>query len=152
MSLEQFSYLAQIVGTGLVIVSLFYVARQLRQNTEMARVAAGARLVQLNFSITEPLVSNREVAEVWLKGESHFDVLDEVDKRRLIFFEQRAIWSWHYLFQLNQQGLLPASEWTVLLGLIQVVRSRQSLQAAWGVLREGCPKPFRDFMDARLML
>lgn len=34
MALEQLAYLAQIVGTILVVASLVYVAKQLRQNTD----------------------------------------------------------------------------------------------------------------------
>ena len=41
MTLEQTAYLAQILGVILVVVSLVYLARQLNQNTELARVAAG---------------------------------------------------------------------------------------------------------------
>jgi hypothetical protein len=37
MNLEQFAYLAQIIGTVLVVASLVYVARQLRQNADALR-------------------------------------------------------------------------------------------------------------------
>lgn len=72
MTLEQFAYLAQVVGVVLVIVSLVYVARQVRQNTEMARVAAGSQQVQSDFDITGSMIANRELAEIWVKGESEF--------------------------------------------------------------------------------
>ena len=42
MSLESLAYLADIVGVGLIVASLVYVGRQLRQNTEtMRQNAAG---------------------------------------------------------------------------------------------------------------
>ena len=152
MTLEQFAYLAQIVGVVLVIVSLVYVARQVRQNTEMLRVAAGSQQVQADFDITESLVANYELAEVWLKGESEFHLLDEVNKRRLIFFERRAIVWWHHNYQLNERGLLSTSEWTAYLGIIAAVRDRQAVQASWQLFREGFDSPFRDFLDGQLKM
>jgi len=152
MTLEQFAYLAQIVGVIVVIVSLVYVARQLQQNTEMARIAAGSQQVQADFDLTDSMIANRELAEVWVKGESEFDLLDEVNKRRLIFFERRAIVWWHHNFQLNQKGLLSASEWKAYLGIIHAVRSRQAVQISWQMFREGFDKPFRDFMDEQLKM
>ena len=152
MNLEQLSYLAQIVGVVLVVVSLVYVARQLRQSTEMARVGAGANWLELNFAITDPMISSRELAEIWFKGETGLDTLDEVDKRRLMFFELRGILSWHYLFQLNEKGLLPASDLSVMEGIVRAVRHRQSVQGAWKQFRDSFSKSFRDYLDERLKI
>jgi len=51
MTLEQFSYVAQIVGVVLVIASLVYVAKQLRQNTHA--VLAQSRQAVLTASLAE---------------------------------------------------------------------------------------------------
>jgi DNA-binding helix-hairpin-helix protein with protein kinase domain len=150
MALEQFAYLAQIVGVVLVVVSLVYVARQLHQNTEMARIAAGSAQFQADLDLTESMIANRELAEIWVKGESQFDLLDEVNQRRLIFFERRAIVWWHHNFQLNERGLLSHSEWTAYLGIIHAVRNRQAVQASWQLFRGGFADPFRNFMDEQL--
>ncbi len=41
MSLEQLAYTAETIGVVVVVVSLIYLARQLRQNTDMLRVSGG---------------------------------------------------------------------------------------------------------------
>ena len=150
MALEQAAYLADIVGAILIVVSLVYVARQLHQNTELARVSAGSQQVQRDFDITESMIANRELAEIWVKGESDFDDLDNVDQRRLIFFERRAIIWWHHNFNMNERGLVSSSEWQAQLGIIRAVARRGSVQASWAVFRDGFAKPFRDFLDEQL--
>ena len=150
MALEQAAYLADIVGVILIVVSLVYLARQLQQNTELARVSAGSQQVQRDFDITESMIANRELAEIWVKGDSEFDKLDDVDQRRLIFFERRAIVWWHHNFNMYEGGLVSAAEWQAQLGIIRVVAGRGSVQAAWAVFRQGFEKPFRDFMDQEL--
>ena len=55
MTLEQYAYLAEIFGVVLIVVSLIYLAQQLRQNIEMARVAAADQGVQRDFEIVAPV-------------------------------------------------------------------------------------------------
>ncbi len=152
MTLEQFASIAEIIGVILVIASLIYVAQQLHQNTELARVAASAQGVQRDFEITGPMIENRELAEIWLKGDSQFDSLDDTDKQRLVFFERRAIVWWHHVYLLRQQGLYRDADWQNVQGIIQNVGSRQAIREAWGRFEEGFEKPFRDFMDDQLAI
>jgi hypothetical protein len=76
VTLEQLAYLAEIIGVVLMVVSLTYLAQQFRQNTEMARVAAAEQGVQRDFDIVSLLLENKELTEVWVKGESDFESLD----------------------------------------------------------------------------
>ena len=152
MTLEQYAYFAEIIGVILVIASLIYVAQQLRQNNEMARVAAAGLQVQRDFDITESIIVNRELMEVWLKGDSQFDSLDDADKQRLVFFERRAIVWWHHTYQLRKRGLLQDPEWQSQVGIIRAVAGRQAVRESWGIFRDGFEKSFRDFMDEKLMI
>ena len=82
---------AEIAAAIAVVASLIYVAKQLGQNTAMMRVNASNERVQRDFDISSSLIESREFAEVWLKGNTGFDDLDDVDKLRMIHFERRAM-------------------------------------------------------------
>ena len=71
MTLEQYAYLAEIIGVALVIASLVYLARQLKQTTEMMRVGAANERVQRDYDIVSQLISSREVAEIVRKGAAY---------------------------------------------------------------------------------
>ena len=71
--LEQLAYLADVVGVLLIVASLVYVARQLRQSAEMMRAAASSGRVERDYQIVSPIIENRAVAEMWEKGENDFD-------------------------------------------------------------------------------
>ena len=111
MTLEQYAYLAEIVGVALVIASLVYLAHQLRQNTNMMRVNAGSEWLQRDYDIAASVIDNREFAEIWVKGGLEFESLDEVDKQRMLLFERRPFGLWHELFNLRKQNLLPDATW-----------------------------------------
>ena len=65
----------------------------------MMRVTASSERVEREYDILNSLIENREVARSWVRGGSDFGSLDEVDRRRLIVFELRALVLW-----LNDRG------------------------------------------------
>ena len=146
MALEQLAYLAQIIGVGLVVASLVYVGRQLRQNTETMRQNAAGYYLNLQDRLCGEVANSRELAECWLKGASDFDSLDEVDQHRVILFEQRAIAGWNQLLLLRQDGLVPDSQWQELIWSVRHFGSRQSAQASWKVSKDSFGNAFQEFM------
>ena len=61
MTLEQFAYLAEIIGVVVVVVSLIYLAQQVRQNNKQLESqsyqAWVASNLQINMSISDPALS-----------------------------------------------------------------------------------------------
>lgn len=152
MPLEQLAYFAEIIGVGAVVVSLIYVGRQLRQNTEMLRVGAAGSWVGLTERLTSEITTSREVAEYWLKAgsSSAFDDLDEVDQQRAIMFEWRAITNWNQWFELRKQGLMPDAQWNEMIWLIRNLGHRRAVQEAWRAFEGGYDQAFRDFVSRHL--
>ncbi|MGD8809372.1 MAG: hypothetical protein PVG24_07185 [Gammaproteobacteria bacterium] len=148
MTLEQLAYLAQIVGAGLVVASLIYVGRQLRQNTEIMRQNAAGYYLGLQERLCGEVANNRELAEYWLKGASDFESLDDVDRQRIMLFEWRAITGWNQLFHLRKDGLVPDSQWNELLWSVKNFMARQSAREAWTVFKGAFGKPFQDFVSS----
>ena len=61
MTLEQFAYLAEIIGVIVVIASLIYLAKQVRQNSKQLESQSYQAWVtanlQINMSISDPALS-----------------------------------------------------------------------------------------------
>lgn len=152
MTVEQFANIAEIIGVVLIIVSLFYVAQQLRQNTAMMRVGASNDRVKRDFDIIDSLLNSREMAEVWHKGETQFADLDEVDQQRAIFFEYRAIVLWHHVFELRQQNLTSDADWRWNKWVIRNIGRRQAVREAWQLFRDSYERSFQDFIDQQFAI
>jgi hypothetical protein len=150
ITLEQMYYMGELIGVIAVIASLIYVGKQLRQNTETMRVNAAHTYVEWFNEMLSRVMNNREVAELWIKGDSDFDSLDYVDKQRLLQHEIGAINMWEYLFSLHQQNLLPEARWQLLKWSFKNFGGRQSLHEAWKFSRGGFDKSFQDFMGQYL--
>ena len=152
MTLETYAYLGEIIAAVAVIASLIYVARQLGQTTAMMRVGAASERVQRDFEIVSSVIESREVADLWVKGGSQFDRLDEVDKQRLILFERRAITLWHHVFLLRQQSLYTDADWNENEWIIDHFGRRRALREAWRLFRDAYEKPFQEYIDGRFAI
>lgn len=147
MTLQDLAYLADIIAAIAVIASLIYVARELRHNTRAMLVANADHFVDFNFHLNTPFATNREFAEIWVKGESDFDSLDVVDRQRLVIWEFQAIAAWSNFFNLRQQGLISNEQWAELVGTFTGFGRRQSVREAWKTFKNGYTPAFRDFMS-----
>lgn len=151
MTLQELASVADIVASVAVIGSLIYLARQVSQNTETMRVNASQAWTNLNFDLSNPVATDRVVAELWVKGDSEFQDLDVVDQQRLVMYEWRALEAWHHLFEMHQRGVLPESQWAKLKWIVENLGKRQAIRAAWNQFRDAYDGEYQEFIDSRLL-
>lgn len=68
MGLEQIYYLTELIASVAVIVTLVFVAKEVRQNTSMMRVNSSQAWTDLHFQLAGPIALDRELAERWISG------------------------------------------------------------------------------------
>ena len=95
------------------------------------------------------MIENREIAEIWEKGERDFDSLDKVDQIRMLFFERKAIGLWYHDFLLRERNLLREADWHEHTWVIRNIGKRQSIRAAWQAFRGAYVPAFQEFMDGQ---
>jgi hypothetical protein len=107
------SAVAEILAAVGVIVSLLYLAAQIRQNTrQLDEVGRSQRLESLNEVANrfthwrELITANGDVASIWRRGQADFRSLDEDERVR---FENLAIemfWCFGMLFFYREESAL----------------------------------------------
>ena len=147
MTLVEYAAVAEIIASIAVIASLIYVARQLRQNTEVFLSESANSLVQQTLRMGGDVATSREVAEYWVKAGDNFDALDEVDKQRAIMFEYRAIQAWAHWYRLRKRGLFPDEQWNELVWFIENLGGRrQVVRETWKLFKPGYPEDLQRFL------
>lgn len=130
MSLEEVFYIAQIAGSAAVVVSLFYVGLQLRQNTLQLRRGAGDATLTQSSAFRLAIVNSREVAELWTRGLADTETLDAADTLRVeMLFAERA-WIGYHGWDRSRHGLTMKGQWeraglTALVSLLSSRRGRE---------------------------
>jgi hypothetical protein len=118
MSLNDLGNIGQVIGAIAVVISLIYVALQIRQNTNAVRVATAQSVHEHFANWYQLFASDESLAKVAVNGLKDYGSLSETEKARFIAlfmaflsYSQNAFLKW-------RQGLLAPSLW---LGWEQVI-------------------------------
>ena len=152
MSLEQLSYLAQIVGSVGVIVSLVFVGLQIRHNTRaLERNEHNSTMAQWTV-VRQAIAGNREVAELMsfgLRGERELDAADQLRLEQML---QEQAWASFHIWDRTQRGVFPPGTFEATAGALLAVVLATPRGGAWwqGAKQVGFVPAFAADVDAVL--
>jgi hypothetical protein len=124
MSFEQISYLAQIVASVGVVVSLIFVGLQIRQNTgALQRNEHNSTMAQWTV-IRMAIARNRDIAELMTAGLNGERAMDAADQLRLEQMLAEHAWAAFHIWDRTQRGIFPkgtfeATGGALLCGLLR---------------------------------
>jgi hypothetical protein len=152
MTLEHLSYLAQIVGSVGVVLSLLFVGLQVRQNTAaLQRNEHNSTMAQWTV-IRMAIARNRDVAELMTTGLSGESNIDAADQLRLEHFLGEQAWASFHIWDRTQRGVFPKGTFELSTGqyLRDILRTTRG-ETWWRKARNsGFPPPFVAAVDAVL--
>jgi hypothetical protein len=116
MSFEQISYLAQIVASVGVIVSLIFVGLQIRQNTgALQRNEHNSTMAQWTV-IRMAIAKSRDIAELMTAGLRGERALDAADQLRLEQMLQENAWASFHIWERTKRGIFPKGTFELSCG------------------------------------
>jgi hypothetical protein len=116
MSFEKISYLAQIVASVGVVVSLIFVGLQVRQNTgALQRNEHNSTMAQWTV-IRMAIAKNRDIAELMTGGLRGERALDAADQLRLEQMLQENAWASFHIWERTQRGIFPKGTFELSCG------------------------------------
>jgi len=112
LKLKKWAQIAEVIGALAIIVSLIYVANEVRHNTEATQAATFQQMVQLSASALLAIAGNSELADIQRRGARDPDSLTEQEQFRY-FLIVRAQWrGMEAAYFQHQHGVLGDSEWS----------------------------------------
>jgi hypothetical protein len=111
MNWDAISAVSQLVGSIAVVVSVLYLAVQLRSSTRVARVAAMDAAAAALRDVTKPFMENAELARIWRTGLENLEALSPDEQARFFhaahqFLKALETIHYHYVY-----GLLDTQLW-----------------------------------------
>ena len=151
MSLGDLANLGQIIGAIAVVISLFYVAYQIRQNTNAVR-SATAQAVHEHFAKWYHLLAaDGDLSQIAANGLRDYASLSEQEKTRFIAtfmaflsYSQNAFLKW-------RQGLLASALWMGWELLIMNLICAPGGRAFWKERSYLFGEEFRQYVESDLM-
>src|SRR5207302_8878706 len=118
MSFEQISYLAQIVASVGVVVTLNFVGFQIRQNTgALQRDEHNSTMAQWTV-IRMAIAKNRDIAELMTAGLHGERAMDAADQLRLEQMLAEQAWAAFHIWDRMQRGIFPKATLEVSCGAL----------------------------------
>ena len=131
MPLEQWSYLAQIVASLGVVLSLVFVGLQIRQNTAaLTRNEHNSTMEQWSV-IRMAIAQHRDIAELVTTGLDGESTLDAADRMRLEQFLQEYAWASFHIWDRTQRGVFPPGTFEQTAGPLLASVLTTERGAAW---------------------
>src|SRR5437764_10760149 len=116
MSFEQISYLAQIVASVGVVVSLIFVGLQIKQNTgALQRNEHNSTMAQWTV-IRMAIAKNRDIAELMTAGLRGERAMDAADQLRLEQLLAEHAWAAFHIWDRTQRGVFPKGTFELTAG------------------------------------
>src|SRR6476661_8780491 len=118
MSFEQLSYLAQIVASIGVIVSLIFLASQIKHNTAALQRNEHNSTMEQWTVLRQAIAQNREIAELMTAGLNGQRALDAADQLRLEQMLQEYAWASFHIWDRTQRGVFPKGTFEATAGAL----------------------------------
>jgi hypothetical protein len=150
MTLADIASIGSLVSGVAVLISVVYLAAQVRQNTASLQRAEANETQNQASVFRSSIVNNRDVAEFWTTGLKADGVLDEVDELRFQTLATEQFWWSYHLWDREQRGIMPKGSWTTmspwLLGMLISVRGAKF----WALHKSVTPRDYVEVVDRAL--
>ena len=108
MNWEAAGTITEVISALAVVVSLVYLATQIRQNTNAAKAGTSFSVNTALTSMNDALRSNAELADFWIRGCQSLDSLSGIERVRFTSHMLELLNLAVYIDQLEQQRLSDA--------------------------------------------
>jgi hypothetical protein len=112
--------LSQIFATGAVVVSLLYLARQMKQSTATARAAAYQSFVEQQGALTMAFLTNSRLTDVFTRAvvkRASLSEFSEVDRTAVIMLCALQARIYEVMFRQVREGVLDDSALHLVAGI-----------------------------------
>jgi hypothetical protein len=148
VNLEAINALAQLIAAIGVIVSLFYLPAQIRQNTRSMRAIVVDSLAESIADLIRPMAENRDLMRAFHVVVEDWHGATEDDRMRALplFFSTFKLFE-NAWFQ-QSQGILNRQKWEGWDAYILMYYHRPGVKDWWRLRRAAFATGFRDYVES----
>jgi hypothetical protein len=146
MSLSDLASLGSFVSGLAVLISLVYLARQVRQTERSQQVAIRhsrvSRIVELHLALADPAV-----AVAWLHGSGSPQEITQTELSQFTNLCRALFFHFEDSFYQREEGLLNDDAFETVVSGARFIARSPGLRAAWRIARPNFGGRFLGFMD-----
>ena len=147
MTLEDLGNVGEFLGGVAVVVSLLYLAVQIRQNTRSVRRSAYQAIVSSSVQASVAFANDEGLAELWAKGALEYSTLSSPERMRFASYAYGVLRSYENLFYQYEQGALEAELWQGFHNMLARDLKAPGLVVWWESQRNIFSSKFQQYVD-----
>jgi len=140
IDLQYLANLGEVIGAVVVILSLIYLAIQVRQNTQAQRTENYSRALDRVAAMQSMLSQDGEMSLIFSKAVLDSSKLTPQERVRFTWSMYEAFGAFEFMFHASRTNAIPAEVWTRWSSGVAWWLSFPGVQAWW----QGLPFPFTD--------
>ncbi len=138
----------EFIGGIAVVVSLIYLARQLRQNSKLLRASTASATSATNADFSSLVVQDSDVARIFREGMADRSSLSADDLQRFNMLLGMAFTGWNQEYQFTADGVIGRSVWENRMLTMRRVLRLLGYRQWWTEWRDMYPEDFRNLVDS----
>jgi hypothetical protein len=144
VTLNELGNLGEFISGLAVVVTLVYLAIQIRHNTRVVRSSMHQNMIESTLRIAESVSDTNDVGRIVLHADQDYDELTEVERIRFDAYAERVFNNFESVFYSYRNSMIEEDLWESWESSYLADISRASMRRYWNEER---PQHLRDFMD-----
>jgi heme/copper-type cytochrome/quinol oxidase subunit 1 len=144
VTLNELGSLGEFISGLAVVVTLIYLALQIRHNTRAVRSSMHQDMIESTLRIAESLSDNENIGRIVLKADDDYDNLTREERLRFEAYAERVFSNFESVFYSYRNSMIEDDLWESWESSNLADISRVSLRRFW---HEEHPMHLRDFME-----
>jgi hypothetical protein len=128
---EAISAIGQLVGALAVVISLFYLAREVRSSAHATRHAAMRSTLDSFNRLSQLITEHSDLAELYYRGLDDFEALEGVDCARFGAIMHQVFRNMEDVYHQHLRGHLDPHLWHGIEGFMRSFNANPGVQAWW---------------------
>ena len=146
MTLQDWGAVGELVGGIAVVVTLIYLALQIRHNTSVVKTTNYLKLSQDSDDFSRMIAGDNQLNELYLKGCEDFSSLSESDKSRFNMIMSLLIHPYQSMYQLRVRGHIDEELMLNSFDILSTLLKRPGVRLWWNDHKHWWTPEFQDFM------
>jgi hypothetical protein len=152
MTIAELGSLGELIGSIAVLVTLIYLAVQVRQNNISSRIQSNQAINKKTSDFLKALYTNNEAYDVWIRGRSSFKELGKADAFKFEMIMYDAFGNFHEQWYQYRSGVTDERQFFRVLSMIRMYIFIRGIVEAWEHMDGHYPfdKEFVEFMQEQI--
>jgi hypothetical protein len=146
MNWDAIGAIGEITGAFAVVVSLVYLATQIRTQNREARAASVHQVIE-GYRTSIAVLHEPEMADVWVLAMGDFDSLTPAQRLRFIVYLTTALRSFEDAYFQWCEGRLDVETWHALIAPLADLLSTDAFDRFWKLRGHHFRKDFADYIS-----